>query len=387
LCRTLKEHTLLQAIARVNRLHEGKEFGYIVDYASILGELDKALTLYDAFEGYDENDLAGTLTAINEEVSKLPQCYSDLWDLFKEVRNKYDEEAFEILLADEALREDFYERLSDYSKTLAIALSTEQFIMGTKERKLNSYKDDLKRFQNLKAAVKLRYAEAIDYRDYEPKIKKLLDTHIQANKVMQLNEPVNIFDEKMFDMIKEEQGVYQGKTTAAKADTIAHATKRVISEKMEEDPAFYEKFSKLIQQAIDDFKARRMNDLEYLNKVIGIRSRVVARKHDDAPEQIRDNDEACAYFGVIKSFFMEQDLTREQIDTISAETSLAIQQIIDSHWKVDFWSDADAQKTTINDIDDFLYDGVKDQYHISLSLEQMDEIIEKTMQVARHRRY
>jgi type I restriction enzyme R subunit len=156
---------------------------------------------------------------------------------------------------------------------------------------------------------------------------------------------------------------------------------------MEEDPAFYEKFSKLIQQAIDDFKARRMNDLEYLNKVIGIRSRVVARKHDDAPEQIRDNDEACAYFGVIKSFFMEQDLTREQIDTISAETSLAIQQIIDSHWKVDFWSDADAQKTTINDIDDFLYDGVKDQYHISLSLEQMDEIIEKTMQVARHRRY
>jgi type I restriction enzyme R subunit len=387
LCRTLKEHTLLQAIARVNRLHEGKAFGYIIDYASILGELDKALTLYDAFEGYDENDLAGTLISINEEVCKLPQRYSDLWDLFKEVKNKRDEEAFEVLLADEALREEFYERLSDYRKTLAIALSAEQFIMGTEERKLKSYKDDLRRFQNLKAAVKLRYAEAIDYRDYEPRIKKLLDTHIQANEVTQLNEPVNIFDDKMFNMIKEEQGVYQRKTTAAKADSIAHATKRVISEKMDEDPAFYEKFSKLIQQAIDDFKARRMSDLEYLNKVIGIRSRVVARKHDDAPEQIRDNDEACAYFGVIKSFFMEQDLTQEQIDTISAETSLAIQQIIDSHWKVDFWSDADAQKTTMNDIDDFLYDQVKDQYGISLSLKQMDEIIEKTMQVARHRRH
>ncbi|MEZ5548306.1 MAG: hypothetical protein R3E74_11100 [Pseudomonadales bacterium] len=47
LCRVLREHTLLQAIARVNRLHEGKEFGFIVDYASVLGELDKALTMYE----------------------------------------------------------------------------------------------------------------------------------------------------------------------------------------------------------------------------------------------------------------------------------------------------------------------------------------------------
>ncbi|MCV5245205.1 type I restriction endonuclease subunit R, partial [Escherichia coli] len=53
LCRTLREHTLLQAIARVNRLYEGKEFGYIIDYASVLGELDKALTMYEAFEGFD----------------------------------------------------------------------------------------------------------------------------------------------------------------------------------------------------------------------------------------------------------------------------------------------------------------------------------------------
>ena len=120
-------------------------------------------------------------------------------------------------------------------------------IMNSDENKLKKYKDDLKRFQNLKAAVKLRYAEAIDYRDYEPKIKKLLDTHIQANEVTQLNEPVNIFDEKMFNMVKEDQGVYQTKTTASKADTIAHATKRSISENMDEDPAFYEKFSKLIQ--------------------------------------------------------------------------------------------------------------------------------------------
>lgn len=152
LCRTLREHTLLQAIARVNRLYEGKEFGYIIDYASVLGELDKALTMYEAFEGFDEDDLAGTLTSINEEVFKLPQRYSDLWDLFKAVKNSKDEEAYEVLLADDELREEFYECLSAYSKSLAIALSSEQFIMSSDEKKLQTYKNDLKTFSELKGS-------------------------------------------------------------------------------------------------------------------------------------------------------------------------------------------------------------------------------------------
>lgn len=390
LCRTLREHTLLQAIARVNRLHEGKDFGYIIDYASVLGELDNALNMYQALEGFDEEDLEGTLTSINEEVSKLPQRYSDLWDLFKEVKNSKDEEAYEILLADDEVREEFYERLSAYSKSLAIALSSEQFLMHSDENKLQTYKNDLKIFQNLKAAVKLRYAETIDYRDYEPKIKKLLDTHIQANEVMQLNEPVNIFDEKMFAAVKEEQGVYGKKTTASRADTIAHATKRSISENMDEDPAFYEKFSKLIQVAIDDFKAKRISDLEYLNRVIDIRNKVTTKQHEDMPECIRENDEACAYFGLIKpqlqQVAMQNHLDDVQLDIIAAKTSLGVQEIIDNYWKVDFWEDIDVQKLAINDIDDLLYDEVKEQYGLMLSLEQMDEIIEKTMQVAKHRR-
>uniref|UniRef100_UPI0038B9D663 type I restriction endonuclease n=1 Tax=Desulforapulum autotrophicum TaxID=2296 RepID=UPI0038B9D663 len=104
------------------------EFGFIVDYANVLGELDKALTMYSAFEGFDESDLVGTLTAINSEIEKLPGRYSDLWDLFKTVKHFYDEEAYELLLADESLREEFYDRLSDFGKTLGIALSCEKFL-------------------------------------------------------------------------------------------------------------------------------------------------------------------------------------------------------------------------------------------------------------------
>ena len=196
----------------------------------------------------------------------------------------------------------------------------------------------------------------------------------------------DIFDEKTFNMVKENQGVYQTQTTASKADTIAHATKRTITENMDQDPAFYEKFSKLIQAAIEDFRAKRISDLDYLNRVVDLRDKVATRQHDDVPESIRTNDEACAYFGLIKPYFMQHNLEEQLIDSVSAATSLAVQKIIDVHWKVDFWDDTDAQRKTENDIDDFLYDKVKAECGVSLSLEHMDEIIEKAMQIARHRR-
>jgi len=391
LCRTLREHTLLQAIARVNRLHEDeetgatKDFGYIVDYASILGELDKALTMYAeaGLSGFDEDDLVGTLMSVHEEVAKLPQQHSDLWDLFKEVKNQHDEEAYESLLSDDAVREDFYERLSVYGNTLGIALSTERFIMTTPEAKLQQYKDDLKRFRKLKASVKLRYAESIDYRDYAPKIQKLLDTHISANEVIRLNEPVNIFDEKTFLQVKQDHGVYDARTTAARADAIAHATKRAITEHMEEDPAFYEKFSKLIQQVIDDYRAKRISDQEYLQRAAEIGESVASRKHDDVPGVLQGNEHAMAFYGILKPFL--GDSATNNTDEVASNAALAIAGIFEANLKVNFWDDFDAQKRTMNDIDDYLYDSLKGEQGIELSTEKMDEIIERTMQLARHR--
>ena len=93
LTRSLKEHTLLQAIARVNRLYEGKDFGYIIDYRGVLQSLDQALDLYSALPEFDKEDLEGTLTDVNRVIDSLPQKHSVLWDIFKEIKNKHDEEA------------------------------------------------------------------------------------------------------------------------------------------------------------------------------------------------------------------------------------------------------------------------------------------------------
>lgn len=391
LARRLKDHTLLQAIARVNRLYEDesggrtKDFGYVIDYVGVLGELDQALTTYSALEGFEEADLNGALASIQEQVRALPQRHAELWDLFKAVKNRQDVEAFEQLLADEKLRADFYERLAAYAKTLAIALSSERFVTDTPERKLRGYKDDLKRFVNLKAVVKRRYQESVDYRDFEPRIQKLLDTHITAAEVLRLNDPVNIFDEAAFQKAVEQHD--DGKPTGlgAKADMIAHATKRAIHERLGEAPAFYKKFSMLIQTAIDDYRAKRLSDQEYLRRATEIKEAVVAHRDDDLPASLSGDADAAAVFGLLRPFVASHVTEAEQAQATAAEAAVALWGIFLRHRKVGYWDDLDAQRQTMNEIDDYLYDDVKGRQGIALSTAEMDGIIESAMQLARHR--
>ena len=161
----------------------------------MLGELDKALSMYNAFEGFDEEDVVGTLTSIQAEVEKLPQRYSDLWDLFKEVKNSYDEEAYELLLAEESMRHDFYERLTEYAKTFAIALSSERFVVATTpDAKMSEYKNRFEKVpepqgsgQNTVCRIKSTTVTT------SRKSRSFWMFIFQANEVVRLNTPVKHF--------------------------------------------------------------------------------------------------------------------------------------------------------------------------------------------------
>ncbi|WP_413176487.1 type I restriction endonuclease subunit R [Anabaena azotica] len=385
LTRPLIGHNLLQAIACVNLPYFNettqvqKEFGYIVDYVGVFHELDKALNQDSALEGFDEEDLIDTLTNISTEISKLPQYYANLLDIFKEIQNSHDEEAYEQLLTNEKLRDEFYGRLAQYTKTLAIALSSEKFLLETPDHQINCYKKDLKRFQNLKAAVKRCHDETVDYRDLEPKIQKLLNTHISATEVVQIAAPLNIFNQAEMQKLKKELKA----KPASLADTIASATKRTITERMEEDPAFYRRFAELIQKTIDDFRAQRISEAEYLRKAEEIRDGVVNRQTDNHPEELRHNSVALAFYGLLKPFFQKYSQNQTEIDTLSASAAIALYDIIDSHKIVDWINNETVQKNMMNDIDDYLYDVVRDEHGIFLSQDHMDEIIQESLQLAR----
>lgn len=386
LTRNLQSHKLLQAIARVNRIYPDKEFGYIIDYYGVIENLDDALQMYSSFEDFDEEDLAGTLTNISEEIKKLPQKHSDLWDIFKTIANKRDAEAYQQLLKDEAIRVLFYDKLAAFAKALKLALSSIQFHKEAEEKVINRYKEDLTMFLKLRLAVVERYSDEIDYKQYEGQIQKLIDTHITTEKIETITELVNIFDKDKF-----QQEVENTTGKAAKADKIASRTAKHITEKMDEDPAFYKKFSQMLKETIADYEAKRISEAQYLSRVQDIMNNVLAHTDNDIPEQLKDRDVAKAFYGLTVEALSEKiqdNIVRKEVST---QTALQIddliqESVLDNGKPIIDWQ----YKTNITgklliEIGDYLIDEVRDKYNVDLSFKDMDKIAEDCIEVAKIR--
>lgn len=386
LTRNLQGHKLLQAIARVNRIYPDKEFGYIIDYYGVIENLDDALQLYSSFEDFDEEDLAGTLINISEEIKKLPQKHSDLWDIFKAIANKRDAEAYQVLLKDEAIRVLFYHKLAAFAKGLKLALSSIQFHKDVDEKIIDRYKSDLAMFLKLRSAVVERYSDEIDYKQFEGQIQKLIDTHITTEKIETITELVNIFDKDKF-----QQEVENTIGKAAKADKIASRTARHITEKMEEDPAFYKKFSQMLKETIAEYEAKRINEAQYLNRVEEIMNNVLTRTDNDIPVQLRDRDVAKAFYGLTIEALSEKIQDFLILKEVSIQAALHIddltRQIVLDNGKpvIDWQFKTNITGKLLIDIGDYLIDEVRDKYNINLSFEEMDKIAADCIDVAKIR--
>ncbi|AMS27561.1 restriction endonuclease subunit R [Bacteroidetes bacterium UKL13-3] len=386
LTRNLQSHKLLQAIARVNRIYPDKEFGYIIDYYGVIENLDDALQLYSSFEDFDDEDLAGTMTNISDEIKKLPQKHSDLWDIFKTIANKRDAEAYQQLLKDEAIRVLFYDKLAAFAKGLKLALSSIQFHKEVEEKVINRYKEDLTMFLKLRLAVVERYSDEIDYKQYEGQIQKLIDTHITTEKIETITELVNIFDKDKF-----QQEVENTTGKAAKADKIASRTAKHITEKMDEDPAFYKKFSQMLRETIADYEAKRISEAQYLSRVQDIMNNVLAHTDNDIPEQLTDRDVAKAFYGLTVEALSEKIQDNVVRKEVATQTALQIDDLIqdsvlDNGKPIIDWQ----YKTNIIgklliEIGDYLIDEVRDKYNVDLAFKDMDKIAEDCIEVAKIR--
>lgn len=376
LCRSMQGHELLQTIARVNRLYEGKDFGYIIDYCGVLKRLDEALDLYGSLAEFEAADIAGVVTDVSDEVRKLPQRHSDLWDVFKTVENKRDAEAYELHLADQAERVKFYERLRDFGRSLAVALATVSFLESTPEKTINKYKDDLKFFMTLRAAVRRRYAEVVDFKEYEGRIQKLLDTHVGAIDAEVLTPLVNIFDVDAFA-----SEVAKLESPSSKADTIAYRTKATIRARMDEDPAFYKKFSTMLEDAIAQFKADRISDLEYLRRAEEVQRHVVHHSGDDTPEEVRGSETQRSYFGLLRDALAGVSQEDSVVRSLSTEAAMAIDRVLLQRRIVNWKQNPDVQNRMKTEIEDIVLDSAT-EYGIQIGFDELDALLDQILRVA-----
>ncbi|MBP9163395.1 MAG: type I restriction endonuclease subunit R [Leptospiraceae bacterium] len=377
----LQEHNILQAIARVNRLYDGKENGFIIDYRGIFGQLNDAIELYKALEkeGFDKEDIIGSVTNVSEEIKKLPEYHTNVWDVFKEVENKKDTEAMQIHLESEDMREKFYESLKIFSNVLGMALANANFQETTDPKTIQRYKDDFKMFHSLRITVKQRFGETVDYSSYEIQIRNLVNKYIGADTVKQIIKPVDLFNIDGFE--RELEGI---SGDAAKADTIASRLKKTCIEKMQEDPLLYKKLSEVINEAIAEHRAKRMSDAAYLERMKEALKNTRTQGESDIPDRLKSESEARAYYRFILQEFSEEEIQGVAATEISADIALKINEIITRLKKRDWVQDLNVKNQMKNEIEDYLF-SIKGRYDLKWDLDVIDRILDENIRIAESR--
>ena len=382
LTRSLKEHSLLQAIARVNRVKEGKDYGLIIDYYGNLENLDKAIEMYGSWEDFEADDLKDTVTNATKEIEKLPQLHSQLWDIFKTVKNKYDTEAYAELLSDKEKRETFYERLSLFARMLKLALSLVSFDTEENAPTIERYQKDLKFFLALRTDVARRYFDTIDYTEYEKQIQKLIDKHIITDgDFLQITEKIDLFDKEERDKALEQLTGH-----ASKADHIASRTVKAISIKMDEDPIFYQKLSTLIRQTIEAYRQKRIDELEYFNRVRDYENQFFEGAQSDLPEALIGNKKATAFYNLLGEHLKTLDTLPHTAQKVkwALQLDLLINHIIYEEGTpiVDWQQNSLLVNEIAQTIDDYFYQ-LKHQQEVEIPFDIVDTIIEEIVKVSK----
>lgn len=357
----LKEHNLLQAIARVNRLYDGKDYGYIIDYRGLLGELDQALTSYASLSGFDPEDITGAVIDVRSEIIKAKTYYTHLDDLFSSVKFKDDLESYVAVLEDVQKRDDFKEWLSQFARAFKLALSSEKIYDILSEVEIKAYKQRVKFYNELRKAVQLRYHEACDFGKYEAQMQKLLDTYVSAKEVNELTKLVNIFETEFDDEVQRVEG------KNAKADTIISAVSAVVKEKMDSNPAFYKSIAQQIQDIIDEYKAKRLSEEEKLAKVKLLKDLITGAlkpNEDRYPQEFNGKKILFAIYDNLLDILGDVELV--DVEVVAKNLSVKFYEIYEEASKKPEWhKNKDVENEITSAMEDALWD-VEDEYGVSI---------------------
>lgn len=313
----LKEHDIIQAIARVNRLHEEKQYGLLIDYRGILHELDTALKDYQKLasetqEGYDLEDIEGLYSQVSTEYKRLPGLHDKLWSVFASVRNRQDLEQYRQVLvphyetgedgepydANQKVREDFYEALTNFGMCLKVALASRSFFEDASitEEMIKTYKDDLRFFARLRQIAKQDAQETVDFSVYEDQIRKLVDRYVIGEEV---KEADGVYLVNELGQNSDPKGWSEEKTRT-ETDIIKSRVKKTIEQDLTEDPYAQAYFSDLLRQAIAEAESLFNHPYKQYALFRDFEGQVAQGVAEGIPEAVQHDPHRRAYFGILR---------------------------------------------------------------------------------------
>jgi len=276
--RPLKEHSLLQAIARVNRTcGEQKKCGYIVDYYGVSDYLQEALAIFDTA------DIDSPMTSINELFRQMQDYHARAMRIFHGV-NRSDLDALVRVLKPEDKRAEFEVSYRNFATSVERILPQKIPV---------EYLNDLKWLAYIRIAAKTRYEadKKIDISGCGEKVRQLIADYIKSDGIRQWIDPVTLFDKDFHTKIN---GLG---SKEAMASAMAHAARRAITARLDSDPVYYtsllEKLNQILAETSGDWDTMKA-------KLEKLRDEVISGEQTEA-EQLGLDVREYALYNAIKA--------------------------------------------------------------------------------------
>lgn len=390
----LKGHNLIQAVARVNRLHDAKRYGVLVDYRGILKELDTAIRAYQDLEsrtqgGFDVQDLKGLYHQFSTEYKRLPALHEQLWSFFSSVTNKLDREQYRQVLAPrfvkdadgtefderQKLRDDFYDALTAFGLCLQTALSSRSFFedKSFSEELITRYKSDLRFFTELRQTARRDAMETVDYSVYEEQIRKLVDKQVIGTEV---RDPEGVYLVHQLGQAEKPEDWSEEKTRN-ETDMIRTRLRKTIEQELAEDPYAQKVFGELLRQAIAEAEAMFDHPLKQYSLFKSFEEQVASRATPGTPDELAANPHAKAYFGAIRLVLGE--------DNFAALESQAIERMVQQSLAIDTVVKDAVAENSLNpqNIEAAIRKGLLPLLFGSMGLENAKQVVEQVIQITR----
>ncbi|MEW8623796.1 MAG: HsdR family type I site-specific deoxyribonuclease [Candidatus Thiodiazotropha endolucinida] len=344
----ISEHNLLQAIARTNRVKQGKSRGYVVDYIGLTENLTDALTLYAAAD--EQQELAQGLKRITSEMPVLEERYQRLLHLFAEegvqrVREFVEGKMPDIeadaavvhaavrLLKNEKIRADFDVYLKKFLMSMDIILP---------HPAANPFRVPAKRFGYILRVAKERYKDtSLNLGNAGEKVKELINEHLISLGINPKVPPVELLADDFLENLNK----HAAGNSEAKASEMEHAIRKHCTVHHDEDPAFYKSLSEKVERLIDQYQDQWETLAEELEKL-----RVEAIEGRQSGEEGMSREATTFYAHIANEAFEKGEVPNEAKTKMKLLMEAVVETLQESIGSVGFWNNADKQKKTRSEI-------------------------------------
>lgn len=290
--KSMQDHGLFQAICRVNRLDgDDKRYGYIIDYKDLFKSLEKSISDYtsEAFGDYDEEDVQGLLSdRLKKAKEQLDNDLEAVKALCEPVDPTKDTSAYIKYFCGNSenpqdLKDHEQKRITLYKLTASLIrsyanIANEMEKSGYSFKEIQEIKIDVKHYSDVREEIKLASGDYIDLKAYEPAMRHLIDTYINADD----SKKISAFDDLPLIELIVDRGVEaihelpEGikKDKRAVAETVENNVRKLIIDESPTNPKYYEKMSILLDELIKERKTQVKDYTEYLAKIVELAKKV-----------------------------------------------------------------------------------------------------------------